>query len=411
MKTQPIQASNRIIYLDILRGMAILFIYIANSYVFSGWLSMPEEVKDTMSGALLNTIIKQLTAVFVDGKWYSVFSILFGIGFFIQYENTKAKNGSFPRFFSKRMAGLLIFGLLHLFFVWLGDILTLYALLGFVLILFRNLSQKKLLAWSGVLLLLPIVHLLLMKGFDFYYPEVLFTQYLSILSDTNIPYLTDKGEYDFMADITAWLDTTSWNQLFIHNLSLPLVRLYNILLEGRIFKVLACFLIGIWAGRKILHDDLLRNKMLLKKMAIYGFLLGIPMNILLAYAKTQSGDTWELINFISYAFGVVPLACAYAASVALIVRSGSSFLSILAPVGQMAMSNYIFQTLISVTLYYGIGFGLAFETTLWQVILITVSIFILQILFSTYWLRHFRFGPLEWLWRMMTYQKYIKNRR
>jgi uncharacterized protein len=135
------------------------------------------------------------------------------------------------------------------------------------------------------------------------------------------------------------------------------------------------------------------------------------MNTLLAYAKTQSGETWKIINFTSYAFGVVPLASAYAASLAIIVSSGNSFLSKLAPVGQMAMSNYIFQTIVSILLYYGIGFGLAFDTTLWQVILITISIFAVQVLFSSYWLRNFRFGPLEWLWRMMSYQKYIRNRK
>ncbi|SOE22398.1 uncharacterized protein SAMN06298216_2837 [Spirosomataceae bacterium TFI 002] len=411
MNIKPIQASNRIVYLDILRGMAIFFIFIANCYPFSGWYYVPDEVKNTMSGAQLNTILKQLTVVLVDGKWYSVFSILFGIGFVIQYENTKAKNESFPIFFSKRMAGLLLFGLIHLFFLWLGDILTLYALLGFVLILFRNLSQKQLLIWACVLLLMPIIHVLVIVSLEFYYPELLFDWYLSYLADNNIQDHLVDGEYNLVADITAWLDGTSWKQLFIYNLGLPSVRLMDLLWEGRIIKVLACFLIGIWAGRKILHDELLQNKTLLKKIAIYGFLLGIPMNILLAYSKIQINEAWAIINYTSYAFGVVPLACAYAASVALIVRSGKTSLSLLAPVGQMAMSNYIFQTIISIGLYYGIGFGLALETTLWQVILLTVSIFILQIFFSTYWLRKFRFGPLEWLWRMMTYQKYIKNRK
>ncbi len=411
MTIKPIVSSNRILYLDILRGMAILFIFIANVYTFSGWQFMPDELKSAMSGDALNTIIKQATVVLVDGKWYSIFSLLFGIGFVIQYENIKRKNGSFTSFFSKRMAGLLLFGLLHLFFLWVGDILTLYALLGFVLIFFRNFSQKRLLIWAGILLLLPIVHLLLMMGLDFYYPYPLFDWFLSYLANNNIQSQLVGGQYNLFADITTWLDGTSWKQLFIMNLGLPSLRLHDILLEGRIFKVLACFLLGIWAGRKMLHNGLLQNKILLKKIATYGFLLGIPMNILLAYTKTQTGDTWEIINFISYAFGVVPLACAYAASVALLVRSGKSLLSILAPVGQMAMSNYIFQTMISIALYYGIGLGLALDTTLWQVILMTISIFSLQVLFSTYWLRNFKFGPLEWVWRMMTYQKYIKNRK
>lgn len=411
MNTKPILPSDRIIYLDILRGMAIFFIFIANMYVFSGWAFLPDDIKNTMSGGGLNNIIKQLTVVLVDGKWYSIFSILFGIGFVIQYENITNKNQSFKLFFSKRMMGLLLFGLLHLFFLWVGDILTLYALLGFILILFRNHTQKQLLIWAAILLLLPIIHLLLMMSLDFYYPQVLFDWYLSFLTDNNIQSHLVNGQYNKFAEITAWLDGTSWKQLFTFNLGLPLLRLNGILLEGRIFKVLACFLLGIWAGRKILHNELLQNKMLLKKIVTYGFLLGIPMNILLAYAKSQSGETWQIINFTSYAFGVVPLACAYAASVAIIVSSGNLSLSKLAPVGQMAMSNYIFQTIVSILIYYGIGFGLALDIALWQVILITISIFAVQVLLSNYWLRKFRFGPLEWLWRMMTYQKYIRNRK
>jgi uncharacterized protein len=185
-------------------------------------------------------------------------------------------------------------------------------------------------------------------------------------------------------------------------------RLFSLLYEGRFFKVLACFLIGIWAGRKILNEGLLQNQKLLKQIMLYGFLLGIPMNILLAYGSVQTEQVWQLLDFIIYALGVVPLACAYAATVALHFNSKQKYLSIFAPVGQMAMSNYILQSIISIFIFYGIGLGLALETPLWQVIGIALLVFILQIIFSKYWLQKFRFGPLEWIWRMMTYQKYIK---
>ena len=411
MKTNPINPSNRIIYLDVLRGMAILFIFIANIYSFSGWYAIPDEIKSTMSGATLNSIVKQLTAVFIDGKWYSVFSILFGIGFVIQYENTKRKNDSFKFFFSKRMLGLLFFGLIHLFFLWVGDILSLYALLGFLLIYFRKHSNKQLLIWASVLLLLPIVHLLLMLGMGYYYPSVLFDWTLSYLSGNNIPSPVIDGQFNEYAFAKTWLDGSNWKQFFTINFGLAAIRLHDILMEGRAFKVLACFLIGIWAGRMILHKELLQNKTLLKKITIYACLIGIPMNMLLAYAKLQTGVPWKIVNFTSYAFGVVPLACGYAAMVALLLLSGHKYLLKFSPVGQMAMTNYIFQTIISIGIFYGVGFGLALDLSLWQIILIPILIFILQIIFSTYWLRYFKFGPLEWLWRILTYQKYIRNRK
>ena len=411
MNIKPVNHSNRIIYLDILRGLSILFIFIANSYSFAGWYAMPEELFTQFSGSHINTVIKKLTVVLVDGKWYSIFSILFGIGFIMQYENAKKLGKSFPLFFSKRMLGLLFFGLIHLFFFWLGDILTLYALLGLVLIFFRDLSNKKLLIIAGILLFLPVVHLLLMIGFDNFYPLRFFEPLARYLNNHNFPIAMNIKEVDWLAFDQNFLKVNNWKQFFTTNLGLPILRYLEILMEGRIFKVLACFLIGIWAGRKILHEGLLENKSLLRKIVLYGFLIGLPMNIVLAIAKTQTGDTWTIINFISYACGVVPLACAYAAGVALLWQKKHKILLLLAPVGQMAMSNYIFQTFISVIIFYGVGFGFAFEMTLWAVIIVVLSIFSIQVILSTQWLKHFRFGPLEWIWRMMTYQKYIPNKK
>jgi uncharacterized protein len=372
---------------------------------------MPDEMYTQFSGGHLNTVVKKLTVVLVDGKWYSIFSILFGIGFIMQYENAKKSNKSFSLFFSKRMLGLLLFGLIHLFFFWLGDILTLYALLGFLLIFFKNFTNRKLLMWAGILLLLPIVHLLLMIGFDNFYPLSFFEPLARYLNNNNFPIAMNINEVDWFAFDHNLLNVSSWSQFFTTNFGLPILRYLEILMEGRIFKVLACFLIGIWAGRMILHEGLLENKSLLKQIVLYGFIIGLPMNILLAFAKTQPEGIWTIINYISYAFGVVPLACAYAAGVALLLQNGHKSLMLLAPVGQTAMSNYIFQTLISVIIFYGVGFGLAFEMPLWAVLIVALSIFCIQIIISTQWLKHFRFGPLEWIWRMMTYQKYISIRK
>jgi uncharacterized protein len=411
MTIKPVNTTNRIIYLDVLRGLSILFIFVANSYTFSGWYGMPDGMYTQFSGGHLNMVVKKLTVVLVDGKWYSIFSILFGIGFIMQYENAKKGNKSFSLFFTKRMLGLLLFGLIHLFFFWLGDILALYALLGFLLILFKNLSNRKLLMWAGILLLLPIVHLLLMIGFDNFYPLSFFEPLARYLNNNNFPIAMNINEVDWFAFDHNLLNVSSWSQFFTTNFGLPILRYLEILMEGRIFKVLACFLIGIWAGRKILNEGLLENKSLLKKMVLYGFLIGLPMNILLAVAKTQPEGIWTIINYACYAFGVVPLACAYAAGVALLIQNGHKSLMLLAPVGQTAMSNYIFQTLISVIIFYGVGFGLAFELPLWAVIVVVLSIYSVQVIISTQWLKYFRFGPLEWVWRMMTYQKYISIKK
>ena len=403
MTNSPKAPNNRIIYLDIMRGMAILFILIANAFVFSAWVFLSEDQISQMSGAPVNYILAKLTSIFIDGKWYSIFSILFGIGFVIQYENAKKRNISFPSFFTKRMLGLLLIGLCHIFFLWLGDILTLYALLGFVLIFFRNSSNKSVLIWASILLLMPIVHLLLMVGFDNFYPLHLTDILGKALAEENISF-----DFDNPAPfVNYWYGSESWSELFTIHIKMPLLRSTLVLLEGRPFKVLACFLIGLWAGRMILQNGILENKALLKKIALYGFLIGIPMNILLTYGKSNTHDIWQLINSISYALGVVPLACAYMAALALVISKKNHYLSIFAPVGQMALTNYISQTIICIMIFYGIGLKLALTSPLWLIILITLTIYAVQILASKLWLRYFRFGPLEWLWRMMTYQRYM----
>jgi uncharacterized protein len=411
MSIEPKKSSDRIQYLDILRGIAILFIFLANIYVFSGWYFMDSEVQNSFSGGVANKAIKAFTAIFVDGKWYSIFSILFGIGFVIQYENAKKKGIAFPIFFSGRMLGLLLFGLIHLFLIWMGDILTLYALLGFVLILFRDVSNKNLLRWSVVLLLLPIFHLVAMIGLNSFYPLVLQDIAVNYFQSIDIVVNKIDGQMDANGFVNAWLNNTNWKEVFLIHLGSPLIRLMLLLIEGRFFKVLACFLIGIWAGRQILQNELLENYTLLRNIVKYGFLIGLPMNILLFYGSSKPQGVWTLINSVTYALGVVPLACAYAAGLALLLRHENRFLKFFAPVGQMALSNYILQSIIAISLFYGIGLGLAFDIPLWQIFLIVIFIVVFQILLSRLWLQKFRYGPLEWLWRMMTYRKWIKITR
>lgn len=139
----PVPNKERILYLDILRGIAILFIFLANIKVFSGAYFMSDAEKLSMNTAALDQVLRVLDFLFVDGKFYSVFSILFGIGFAVQYQRMKKDDSVFVPFFMKRMTGLLLIGAIHLFLLWLGDILTLYALLGFILISFRHFTNKK----------------------------------------------------------------------------------------------------------------------------------------------------------------------------------------------------------------------------------------------------------------------------
>jgi len=126
--------------------------------------------------------------------------------------------------------------------------------------------------------------------------------------------------------------------------------------------------------------------------------------------SSLSGDFWTFLSYVTLAGGVVPLACGYSAAIALIVLSRQWELSWFAPVDKMALSNYIFQSIIAITIFYGIGFGYAGSFGYSINMVIALAIFAWQVAFSMIWLRYFRFGPVEWVWRQMTYGKWIPLR-
>jgi uncharacterized protein len=404
----PVPNKQRIQYLDILRGIAILFILVANIRYLSGEYFIPELQKGAMRTASLDHVMEILAFIFVDGKFYSVFSILFGIGFAVQYQRMMNDDKAFVPFFRRRMLGLLIIGSVHLFLIWLGDILTLYALVGFTLVWFRHLSNKRLLIWTGVLLLMPVVHWLAMYLTDNFYPRYFFRLHNELFAAGG-PEMTG-GNNNSGFSPAEYMAISNVKQLLETNLLMPLRRLGGLLMEGRIFKVLALFFFGIWAGRQILERNILSNTALLKKVFLWGMAIGLPLNLLRTWVEFGhlSGNLWPLAEFILNALALTPMAMAYCAAAAIVVTRYPRWLAWFAPVGRTALSNYLFQSLICVFIFYGVGLGYGGTLGYSGVVLIALVLFGWQIIFSTFWLRYFRFGPVEWLWRQLTYGKPIK---
>lgn len=408
---KPIQKKNRIAFLDVLRGLAILFIFMANIVPFSGYLYFGSDSQIPATTFFIDEYVDFITFTIIDGKFYSIFSLLFGIGSIIQYNNLKNHNKPFAPFFIRRMFWLLVIGLIHLCLFWLGDILTLYALLGFVLILFVDLSDKKLLTYATILIVFPIVNWLIVHFTEINYARFFFKLNISYYEYYGFPTTEWNGKQ--FADFQKWSSNESIVDYFRMNIGNSLIRIGAILNEGRIFKVLGIFLIGLWTGRRILNDDLLNNVSFLKKVALFGFIIGFPVSAFRTYIEfyMEQKPLWEFLNIITYTFGTVPLAMAYAALLALIYRKRKRLLDIFAPVGKMALSNYIFQTFIAVLLFYGIGFGFTGKFGYTLVMGIAIFIFIVQIIMSNLWLRYFRYGPFEWIWRQLTYGKKLKIKK
>lgn len=393
----PVGSSERHVILDVLRGIALLGICLANFQEFSLWSFQSAGVREAMPTAGADSIARFFIYLFVDGKFYTLFSILFGIGFSIMISKG-------TKIFYRRTVVLFFIGLFHLLFLWAGDILILYALVGLLLPLFRKVSNRKLIVFSAVLLLSPIVldACVASFGWNLSAPVVRATACFHDrfgITDTNFPvWLAEKQTY---ADVLRF------------NLAGSFIRMQEFIDGNRVFKVLGLFLLGLWIGRNKIYADLAGNRRLLQGTALWGTLVGLPTSILYAWEAT-GGHPFGLAGHSAiYAVSVVPMSLAYTAAICLLYLKGRErkIFAILAAPGRMALTNYIMQSALGMAVFYGIGWGFGATTGLVRAELAAAGVFIFQVAYSYFWLRRFQYGPLEWGWRMATYGKRLKLKK
>ena len=401
----PAASRERIEVLDALRGFAILGILVMNLYSFTGWMYVPAGQKAVMVGVLDRAAL-QFGEVLVRGKFYTIFALLFGIGFAIQRQRGRV-DATFLPMYRRRLGVLLAIGLVHLVLLWRGDILALYALCGFLLIPFRNCRDRTLVAWAVVCLLVPVAIYAAMAASGGRF-------------DPGAPL---AGARDFVegrlfpagVDNMAVLSGGSWGDVLRWNLAGAFDRCADLFREGRLFKVEAVFLLGLWVGRRLKATRSAAQDMLLQRVLIAGLAIGVPGNFVLAQIAGSDADGVPtpigVMEALVSAVAVVPMGLAYAAGFTLLRwRAGwGRVLHYLAPAGRMALSNYLGQTLIGLS-FYGIGFGVVGRIGPGLSAVIALAIFAAQVVVSTMWLRYFQFGPVEWGWRSLTYQRRIPMR-
>lgn len=404
-KLSPVNTKERYIILDALRGFALFGICLANYSEFSLYSFQSNEVVSAMPTAGIDRIVRYLQYVFIDGKFYTVFSILFGIGFSIILSNAE-KNGrnGLPVFY-RRMTMLFFIGLFHLIFIWAGDILILYAFIGFFLPLFRKASDRKLLIWSLALLLIPVLidAVVLLSGINLSAPAIRATQYfhgLVGITEENFPvWLAEKQTY---ADIVRF------------NLGGSFIRMQEFIEGNRLFKVLGLFLLGLYIGRNKLYARLEEYKSQLKNIYLPVLMtIGLPTTLIYAWSAVNGHPFGLVMHSLLYALSVVPLSLVYIAIFCLAYlkwKEGRLFKTLAYP-GRMALTNYIMQSVFGIIIFYGVGLGYGASFGLVYVELIAIGVFLLQILYSRFWLQYFNFGPLEWIWRMLTYRKTMELKK
>ncbi len=397
----PTSERERFAILDVLRGLALAGIVLANFPEFALWTFLDSGQQAAMSSADVDGAVRFLQYMLVDGKFYTIFSLLFGIGFSL----ILAHHGR--RLFLRRMVILALMGFLHLMFIWSGDILLLYAVGGLLLTLLVKIADRTLLLTAVLLILLPVALDALTEfgGVDFAAP--FYDLWWQEAARQGI------SEENF----ASWLrDADSYGEMFAFLVQGACERLWEFVGGHRLPKVLGLFILGYLAGKHRLYVHLralsqVRLSLFKVQCSIpqAAAFIGIPASMLYAWSATHD-HLWGLtVHSLLYAVSVIPMALCYISIVGLLFLrrpDAAVFRGVAAP-GRMALSCYIGQSLIGIILFYGIGFGLGTSFGLVYVELTALAVFLLQMLLCLLWLRHFRFGPLEWVWRLCTYGRYF----
>lgn len=384
---QPVATSERIHILDILRGFAILGILAVNiggmaSPMFYPGYSAPP-------GPWYDALAETLRLFLAEGKFYTIFSFLFGLGFAVQLARAQAKGRDLHTFYPRRLWALLGLGVVHSVLFWIGDILRLYAVWGFALLGLHQRRARTLLIGAGIAFGVGWLMLAALGG-----PHG---------GDEAIP------GWDVVAMARNVYTTGTFAEVAVFQLGVSLFSfLFIVFSQGG--TVMALFLLGLVVGRAQFFERLAEHEPTLRRIFVMGLLLGLPLNALFVF----STDAW--LSSLGFALGSPALAAVYISGLAwLSLRPvGRALLRPLAHVGRMALSNYVLQSIVSALIFNGYGLGW-YERIgaagLWG---ITFSIYLLQIPFSAWWLSRFHYGPLEWLWRSLTYaqwQPFVKQER
>ncbi|HET6447380.1 MAG TPA: M20/M25/M40 family metallo-hydrolase [candidate division Zixibacteria bacterium] len=383
---KPVPFQDRIEVVDILRGFAIFGILLVNMYGFAGMDLNPQ----SYSG--LNRIVIILILLLAQAKFYSLFSFLFGWGMWIQMSRAVSKGINIVPLYVRRMLVLLVIGILHGIFIWTGDILTVYAILGLLLLLFRNASQKTLLIAIALLLLMPIIVNLpgeTMDGFRNGYAEL--GSFLRTFGqqDDSVYFSGTYGEITERR-LQEFVGGQTWFIYWIGN-------------------VFSMFLLGFYAGKRGYFADISKNISTFRRTLVVGLVLGLLFggaSVLVTVRPDLVSPEWQrFVRVSTRTIGAPALMLFYVSTITLLTQRDAwrKRLGALAPVGRMALTNYLIQSLVLTLIFYGYGLALYGQIGPSVGLILTILVYASQIRFSAWWLKRYRFGPMEWLWRTLTY--------
>ena len=397
-KAMPVAPKERIIALDFLRGFALLGILLMNIQSFA--MPFAAYFNPTAFGDLtgLNSMVWSFSHVMADSKFMAIFSMLYGAGIILITSKLEEKGQSSAGLHYKRTFWLLVIGLAHAYLLWYGDILVTYALTAMVVFFFRKLSPRWLIVLGVVVLSVGTL--------------------LEVGTAVGLPTFPDEVRADFMQD---WQPS---DEIMAEEIAIYqggwLAQMADRVPASIEMQTVAFLFYGLWrAGGLMLIGMALfklgvltadRSNAFYLVMLGFGFAIGFTLIVTGLNNHFANGWTLDYSRFIGSQFnywGSVGVSLGYIALIMLIAKSGrfERVIQPFAAVGRMALSNYLLQSLIATFIFYGHGLGLFGQVDRVGQLLIVVAIWAVQLALSPIWLRYYRFGPAEWLWRSLTYAK------
>jgi len=391
-KTSLLPQTDRILSLDIVRGVAVLGILIMNIQSFS--MVSAAYLNPAAYGDLtgINKTVWMLSHVLADQKFLSIFSMLFGVGIILFSDNIEHKGYRPARFYYRRLFWLFTIGLLHGYLFWHGDILVAYAVCGALAFLFRKLSPWVLLILGMMIFLVPSFNYWLFgKSMDMWPPDAIAGINETWSPSKEVVANETNALTGSLSDQLKWrIPETFKMETFIF-LILIGWRAMAMMLVGMSFFKLGMFSIGF---SKKFYSVL---SLVTLSIGYILILVGVNKNFASGWSVEYAmffGALWNYIGSLFVAVGYISL---------IMLLTKYLKMTLLAKVGKLAFTNYLLMTLICTTIFYGHGFGLFGTVARWEQLVIVLLIWIFLLAASWIWLRYFYYGPIEWLWRFLTY--------
>ncbi len=385
----PTAPENRLQLVDALRGFSLAGIAIV--HFMEQYLAgpAPESVGNFTQQNTVDLVLEVITQVLIRGKFFALFSFLFGLSFSLQMDRTQARTGQdFSLRFAWRLLVLFAIGLFHQCF-YRGDILTVFAMLGFPLLLFYRVPDR----WVGIiaaLLLLGLPRLIIQLsggGMMESSPE----------NDLHYWNTVKTGTFSEIAWLNSW--DGFWQKME-----------FQFGLFSRGYQSFGWFLFGLLAGRLRLFEFAEAYRPVWRKLLRYGLFtfLGLIAAAAVTFGLFGKQIPESLASFLGISFfdwANIALTLAYIGAFALLFLKPNwqRRLLVFAPYGRMALTNYVLQTLIGTTIFFSFGLGLIGDFGNSVTLPLGLAVCVVQIWWSARWLQHFQYGPLEWLWRSLTW--------